>query len=294
MHGIGSTQHQRDNDGGFAPSTISTLEFAGESLRQSPVALAGLIEGEIIPRLLFAHRSSAKSCEPLAIDRISPAQTDSFAPMVLRLEAHALLEVVDGFLAKGASVESILIDLLAPAARKLGEYWEDDACDFIDVTMGLWRLQQVVHELSARIPGKAPVSGRSRRALFSVFPGEQHSFGTIMVEECFRRKGWQTDCLTSTTDHQLIGTVRDHMFDVLGLTISFDSEIDEARDLISKLRSSSRNPMLGILVGGRVLTKNPELALQMGADATALDAESAVARAEVLMELLDGQAVNRC
>ena len=160
--------------------------------------------------------------------------------------------------------------------------------------MGLWRLQQVVHELSARIPGKAPVSGRSRRALFSVFPGEQHSFGTIMVEECFRRKGWQTDCLTSTTDHQLIGTVRDHMFDVLGLTISFDSEIDEARDLISKLRASSRNPTLGILVGGRVLTKNPELALQMGADATALDAESAVARAEVLMELLDGQAVNRC
>ena len=294
MHGTGLAPTQPDDSGDFAPGRSGALGFSGESLRQSPIALAGLIEGEIIPRLLFAHRSSAKICEPLATDRISPAQAEGFAPMVLRLEAHALLEEVDRFLAKGVSVESILIDLLAPAARTLGEYWEDDACDFIDVTMGLWRLQQVVHELSARIPGKAPVSGRSRRALFSVFPGEQHSFGTIMVEECFRRKGWQTDCLTSTTDHQLIGTVRDHMFDVLGLTISFDSEIDEARDLIAKLRTNSRNPMLGILVGGRVLTKNPELALQMGADATALDAETAVARAEVLMELLDGQAVNRC
>jgi MerR family transcriptional regulator, light-induced transcriptional regulator len=294
MREMGLAQNQSDVEGDDFRGGSSTSDYPSDNIRQSPVALASLIEGEIIPRLLFAHRSSANEIEQKSDGRIAPAQAEGFAPMVLRLEAHALFEEVEGFLARGASVEAVLVDLLAPAARQLGVYWEEDTCDFVDVTMGLWRLQQLVHELSSRIPGKAPSFDRSRRALFSVFPGEQHSLGTVMVEECFRRKGWVTDCFTSATEYQLLGAVRDHSFDLVGLTISYDSGHEQARNLIAKIRTTSRNPMLGILVGGRILTQNPELALQMGADATALDAEGAVVRAEILMELLDGQALNRC
>lgn len=294
MRDMGLARNQGDGENDDRLGGVTVNDYSSDNVRRSPVALAGLIESEIIPRLLFSHRSSANEIEPKSGDRIAPAQAEGFAPMVLRLEAHALFEEVERFIARGASVEAVLVDLLAPAARQLGVYWEEDVCDFVDVTMGLWRLQQMVHELSSRIPGKAPNFDRSRRALFSVFPGEQHSFGTVMVEECFRRKGWLTDCFTSATEYQLLGSVRDHSFDLLGLTISYDSGLDQARDLIAKIRTSSRNPMLGILVGGRILTENPEYALQMGADATALDAEGAVVRAEILMELLDGQATNRC
>ena len=294
MRVIGLSQNKFENGGGDAREGYDVSASLDMNISRSPVALATLIEGEIIPRLLFAHRSSAIEIAPKNNDRISPSHVASFTLKVLRIEAHGLLEEVERFIANGASVEAVLIDLLAPAARQLGVYWEEDECDFVDVTMGLWRLQQIVYELSSRIPGKAPSVDRSRRALFSVFPGEQHSFGTVMVEECFRRKGWVTDCLTNTTDLQLIGTVRDHMFDLVGLTITFDNQVDQARDLIAKIRTNSRNPMLGILVGGRILAENPELAIEMGADATAIDAEGAVVRAEILLEMLDGQAINRC
>jgi MerR family transcriptional regulator, light-induced transcriptional regulator len=265
-----------------------------DDISESPAVLAGLIEGQIIPRLLCVHRRDARRSADGYRERISPLQAEGFAPMVLRLEAHALMEQVEGFLARGASVESILVDLLAPAARQLGLWWEEDACDFVDVTMGLWRLQQVVYELSARLPGKAPATDRSRKGLFTVFPGSQHSFGTVVIEECFRREGWLTTCLTGTTEPQLLKMVSDHNFDLVGMTISHDHEAERAADLIGKLRSSSRNPMLGVMVGGRVLVETPELALQMGADATAYDAESAVARAEFMLHALDEQAVNRC
>jgi methanogenic corrinoid protein MtbC1 len=261
---------------------------------KTPLEISGLIEGEIIPRLLCAHRGEGRQDAQASEDRIDAAQAEGFAPMVLRLEAHALMDQIEGFIARGASVEAVLIDLLAPAARQLGVWWEEDSCDFVDVTMGLWRLQQVVYELSARLPGKAPVAERDKRALFSVIPGGQHSFGTVLIEECFRREGWMTTCLTSTTEQQLARLVGEHHFDIVGLTISHDDEITGAGALIATLRTKSRNPMLGVMVGGRVLVNSPELALQIGADATAADAVRAIARADYLLRSLDEQAVNRC
>lgn len=268
----------------------------GENLQNkpdSPFVLAGIIEGQIIPRLVCAHRADGRISDGRQ-DRIAPAQAKGFAPMVLRLEAHALLEQVEGFLVRGASVESVLVDLLAPAARQLGVWWEEDSCDFVDVTMGLWRLQQVVYELSARLPGKAPFADRSRKALFSVCPGSQHSFGTVVIDEVFRRQGWVTTCLTAATEPELVKLVSDNGFDLVGLTLSHDDEGERAPGLIARLRTCAKNPQMGVMVGGRLLVKSPELALQMGADSTAPDAESAVARAEIMLQALDGLAASRC
>lgn len=261
---------------------------------QNPFVLAGIIEGEIIPRLLCAHKDDVRAQAEGRRDRISAAQADGFASTVLRCEAHALMEQVEGFILRGASVEAVLIDLLAPAARQIGEWWEEDSCDFVDVTMGLWRLQQVVYELSARLPGQGPRPDASRNGLFSVFPGDQHSFGTVVVDEVFRRQGWSTTCLTAVSDDQLTKAVRDTSYDLVGLTVSHDDQVAKAADLIARLRSASKNPVIGVMVGGRVMVRAPELALQIGADATAADAESAVARAEILLQALSGSAVNRC
>ena len=260
-----------------------------KSENESPLALAGLIESQIIPRLLVACRNQSIRPDDVTHDRICASQAEGFAAVVLRLEAHSLMEQVEGFIARGASVEAVLVDLLAPTARQIGIWWEEDTCDFVDVTMGLWRLQQIVYELSARLPGKAPVFGQSRKAIFSVFPGSSHSFGTVIVEECFRREGWQTTLLTTATDHQLINMVAEHHYDVIGLTITREDEMASAPSLIGRIRARSRNPMLGVIVGGRIFTQSPELAMQIGADATASDAEQAVKRAEMLLHVLDEQ-----
>ena len=281
-----SAHRSQESDGG---NYGSASEDRRRTPVDSPIALAGLIEGQIIPRLLVAYRGQPSRSVDLPRDRISPTQTEGFAAMVLRLEAHMLMEQVDGFLARGASVEAILIDLLAPAARQIGLWWEEDECDFVDVTMGLWRLQQLIYELSARLPGKAPTAGRSRKGLFSVFPGGSHSLGTVMVEECFRREGWLTTLLTATSEKQLCKLIAEQHFDIIGLTISHDNEAAKAADLIDQMRTYSKNPFINVIVGGRVLIETPELALQMGADATASDAQQAVMRAEILLHVLDEQ-----
>ena len=252
----------------------------------SPLALQQLIEGEIIPRLLLAHRALPGRPPHLSLvdAPVAAGTAEAFARAALRSEAYALLVEIDAQLARGVTVETIFVDILAPAARHLGVMWEEDACDFVDVTMALWRLQEIVHELAARSPGAAERRGGERRALFAPMPGEQHGFGSLMVEEFFRRAGWITASEPGASEADLLGLVARRWFELVGLTIASDARIEDLPRFIAALRTHSRNPHLGVMVGGRVFVDHPDWAVACGADATAADGRQAVTVAETLID----------
>ena len=151
---------------------------------------------------------------------ITPEEVARFALLPLRLEAASLIEEVDAFLADGASVETICLGLLAPAARRLGEMWERDECDFLDVTMGLWRLQEVMRDIAARSPAVPGGITLPYTALFSPMPGDHHNFGTLMIEEVFARAGWRSEALVKPERRELLDRVARKPFDVVGLTLA--------------------------------------------------------------------------
>ncbi len=246
-----------------------------------------LVETQIIPRLVIAHGSEAAAGLSLvgAGGSISAAEADAFAPLALDHGACALLDHVEMFLARGVSVDTIFVDLLAPAARHLGFMWEEDTADFIAVTMALWRLQEVVRELSSRVPARCGGEG-ARRALFSVMPGEQHSFGTVMVEDVFRRAGWSTELLMECDTSQLLAAVARNAYDLIGLTVTGARYADTVPSVINGIRSVSRNPHIGVMVGGRIFGDDPGLAVALGADATAADAAQALEVARTLVDEL--------
>ena len=251
-------------------------------------SLTRLIESEIIPRLLVAHATGPHAdvdVDAARVSVISAEEVEAFAPLALQVEADELLDYVDGLVARGVPLDSLLVDLLAPAARQLGEFWEDDRCDFIDVTMGLWRLQEVVHEVSARMPhDHSKPFGQDRRALFASLEGDQHSFGTVVVDELFCANGWLTDRLNEATTVELLERVRDEWFDLAGLTITCDCHIAPLPAIVRSIRGSSRNPRICVMVGGRVFADNADLAASVGADGTAPDARVAVRVAGQLVD----------
>jgi MerR family transcriptional regulator, light-induced transcriptional regulator len=251
----------------------------------SPDALARLIEGDIIPRLLLNHRESIAPALPAAapVTEIPDGVADQFAAATLTEEVGPLLARVETLMAGGVGVEAIYLHLLAPAARRLGSWWDEDACDFVDVTMGLWRLQEIVNALAALLPGVSPVEGSEKRALFSPAPGEQHGLGAIIVEEFFRRAGWQTWSAPALDEAELVALTAGREFDIVGLTVSVERHVQPLERTIAAVRRASRNPDVLILVGGRVFTEQPELAQQIGADGTAADGQLAVALADKLI-----------
>lgn len=262
--------------------------FAKDHARGDPEqarSLSRLIECEIIPRLLVAHGGGRQAVhEAPHDDAITAADVEAFAPLALQVEADELLVHVDALVARGVSVDTLMVDLLAPAARLLGQFWEDDRCDFVDVTMGLWRLQEVVHDLSARVPTERHGWRHERCALFASMPGDQHSFGTVVLDELFVRAGWTTDRICDATTPQLVERVRGEWFDLVGLTISRDCHIASLSSLIRALRDASCNSGLCVMVGGRVFAGNAALADAVGADATAPDARAAVEVAGALVD----------
>ncbi|NCP13399.1 MAG: cobalamin B12-binding protein [Sphingomonadales bacterium] len=251
---------------------------------ECPDSVNVIIESEIIPRLLMAHASTEVQGRSRRVRTISAADASRFAVLPLRLEAASLLEEVDAFITKGASVETICLDLLAPAARKLGEMWESDECDFLDVTMGLWRLQEVMREVAARSPAVLGGLSVPYSALFSPMPGDQHNFGTLMIEEVFARGGWRSEALVKPERRELLDRVARQPFDLIGLTLARTCPSASLANLIKALRKVSANPYIVVLVGGRMINENPKLSAEVGADGTGADALAALELANTLLK----------
>lgn len=233
--------------------------------------LISMVESEIIPRLMLAHRSTAPAPVTIAdpANLLGPQTTETFARMVVSREPDSLIAFVGGLLQAGVALDTIYTGLLVPAARRLGEYWDDDTASFTDVTVGLGRLQQVVRALGWKTPSHHDDARLGRSAYFALGPGEQHMFGLFIIEDFFRRAGWRTWIETTTTSADMVDTVRGHWFDVFGISISVDTHLDEVAQTIRAVRSASRNPNIFVMVGGRVFLDRPELLDRVAADATA-------------------------
>lgn len=273
-----------------APDRLSP---AAEQTDYHGVGLAKMVESEIIPRLMLAHRAlSAPPLRPAeSSESLDEEAVETFARMVVSREPDSLIAYVGTLLQTGVSMETIHVGLLAPAARRLGDYWNDDSVSFTDVTIGLGRLQQLVRALGWKIPGGLDDDRLTRSAFFAPGPGEQHTFGLFILEDYFRRSGWRTWVETSATDDELVDTVRGHWFDVFGMSVSADTHLDHVRANIGAVRKASRNPELFVMVGGRLFVEHPELVLDVSADATAVSGGEALLIANLAL-LVDGNEVS--
>jgi methanogenic corrinoid protein MtbC1 len=270
--------------------TGATREAQAERIREtSPQQwLQRTIETEIVPRLMLAHRMPAEAPpQPAPSTQSTSAEVERFTMLVITEDTEACEAFVRALRERGAGLEDIYLDLLAPAARRLGVLWEDDQCDFAQVTLGLWRLQNLVFDLSPLLP--APWTERPdgpRRAMLAAAPGSQHTLGLLMVSEFFRRAGWDVWTEPMAGAQDLVAAARDAWFDVIGLSIGGAAQVDSLASTVKSLRRASQNPSVGVMVGGPILLLQPELLVTVGADFTAPDARVAVEAAESFVAAL--------
>lgn len=245
-------------------------------------ALVQTVETEIVPRLVALYQGMTSGMPPRArVQRgaVGEAEVAQFTELVLRHHEPAL-SVLRQLAERGVTAHELCLDLLAPAARRLGEMWNADRCDFTDVTIALGRLQLMLRELAARMAQVAPGGVPARRVLLLAVAGDQHTFGLAMVRDFFRAAGWRVATDAPEGPDALKALVKAEAFDVVGFTVGNEQHIEELATAVNILRKYSRNPAVKVLVGGPVLLERPDVAAQVGADATALDARQAILEAE--------------
>ena len=251
--------------------------------RPAPSAVVHTLRTHIIPKIVLALRTLpvAKAPQPA-----TPGSIEEFAALAAGHDDGAALAYVEKLLAAGASVESILLDVLAPAARHLGTLWESDAADFATVTLGVSRLHRIMRQLGESFVNEGQRGDGGESVLLTIIPGEQHSFGLSMVAEFFRRAGWNL-CTGPFASHQeLTSLVQHHWFDVVGFSVSSDRRLDELKKDICDIRRDSRNRHVGIMLGGPMMIAQPGLVASMGADMMSVDAATAPQQARGLIDQL--------
>jgi MerR family transcriptional regulator, light-induced transcriptional regulator len=271
-----------------ADSHLARESVATDS-EQRKARLLRTVEGEIIPRLVLAGRNARQ--ESTSTQRHTKPTTEDVAELARLLLSHdaaVALAFVESVRLRGTGLESICLDLLAPTARRLGELWDDDRCTFMQVTVGLCRLHGVLRQMNPafRTPGLADTRDRGRRALLMPTPGEQHTFGLLMVGEFMRRAGWEVWTDFPGTQAELAAMVAGHWFAVAGLSLGSEARLDELTATIRSVRRDSRNRSIGVMVGGPIFVAHPEYVARVGADAMAADARQATERAESVFSLL--------
>lgn len=251
-----------------------SMKQASGSTPQSADWIYAAIETEIVPRLVLANELQ-KARPPLpeiAPKEITDNERHAFLASLLHESASDAHLLARQMVMRGVPLEAVYIDLLAWSARRLGEYWEEDLCNFTDVTIGLCRLHEAMHHLRD-FEASPPVLRRAaeRHILIGNAPGEQHVFGAVMVAEFFRRDGWMVSCEPGSPPESLCKLAASRDFDVIGLSASSDSAVGRLSGLIASLRSVSRNPEVRVMAGGPVFAQNQLQDGGVGADLIAVD-----------------------
>jgi methanogenic corrinoid protein MtbC1 len=245
--------------------------------------LLNTLEKEVLPRLLQAHAHSEAGPDkrPTITDNDVPRTVvQQLVQMALTNDTADMLAYVQAIHAQGVALETVYLHVLTPVARTLGEMWERDECTFTDVTVGLWRIKQVMHELSPTFQSVAQEQSHGREVMLVPTPGSAHNLGLFMVSEFFRRSGWRVSGELLSQPSDMLHAVQKDWIDLVGLSVGISDHVAPLADLIKALRGASRNPALQVMVGGPLMLAHPEYVSLLGADFMAVDAPTAVNQAE--------------
>jgi len=258
-------------------------ESANEQCKQSLIAV---IEGQILPRLLGAH-AGIDLQKVLVGESNKPSKEDvhAFAVACLGSPPENPLKMAHALMAKGVSRESIFLELITPAARQLGEWWEQDHFDFTQVSQGLVLMHRVTRDLGFNHNSAPQAAGDIRRIMLACAPGSQHILGITILADFFRVAGWQVVVEISSQATELQRSVQNEWFDTVGLSVGLVEQLPTLPGLIENLKTHSRNPQTAFILGGAALlnSQNSHSTNRWGADGISTDAAEAVKLANRLI-----------
>jgi methanogenic corrinoid protein MtbC1 len=255
-----------------ATTAESTTANASRPQRSRP--LPSVVSGLVFPPQHQALVEKADSTSVVLGD---------FIRALLAPDDEVSAHFIERLLEAGTTPQSLYEDCFTPAARILGEMWEEDECSFYDVTVGAGRIQRMVRELSHRFLANQAFPGSSGRILLGCAPGEQHSLGVAILAEYFVRDGWDVHLTSGLGSDGLLDKVRSAEYNLVGLSVSGTDTVTTLKRSIQMVKQVSRNRDIRILVGGYVISSDPTWVRRVGADGFASDAASALREARRMM-----------
>lgn len=198
---------------------------------------------DVIEHLARRRRNGVGVLQDSLIDRVIDA---------LGSPDPATVPAIAEILRAGRATQAQIIDGYIPAcARRLGRDWEMDRVSFALVTLGVARLQQLLHVFTDDVSADMADAGCASSVLLIVPPGEQHTLGASVLTSQLRRKGVSV-CLRYAPGLQDLSPLLDsRRFDAALITVGSEERVEVCAKLVKTLTQLSKGT-LRIAVGGAV------------------------------------------
>lgn len=187
----------------------------------------------------------------------------------------------------GASIDYIVLGLIPSIARQLGKQWEDDSLSFADVSIGVNKLERVIHKLDYLFQANQLERQQNKAIFISGFPGSQHSLGTLIFANFLIYSGWQVHRPNQVNLDSIVYGVSSKELQAIAISVSTNQQLEELPELINLLRQKSKNPGIIVLIGGPLYNKSPGEFEHIQADVKAFTPEESVQKLEQKLSQLE-------
>lgn len=159
-----------------------------------------------------------------------------------------LIQALAPIIREGASFDSVLFGVLAPAARRLGACWTRDEMSFSQVTAGMGSLSHAVHLLSSAYPRAQ--EDQQGYVLLSSQPGDQHSFGLTLLGAFLENEGFHVDISPGLSLREISELIESNELTGIGFSVSDDARVAQFLDYWHEVQPYLPPGGLPVFVGG--------------------------------------------
>lgn len=169
-----------------------------------------------------------------------------------------------------------LADIYIPeAARRMGAQWHEDNMSWMDVTIGVGRMQSLLREIgTAWVADQAGDTGHG--AVMMLVPDrEQHTLGPMVAMGQMRRYGVSVCLRIAPSFNELRNLVAMRQFDGILISVATADKLDSVAKTVTFLKSVMA-ASCPIVVGGAVMSKVEDPAACTGANFSSNDIGAAL------------------
>jgi methanogenic corrinoid protein MtbC1 len=222
----------------------------------------------------------AARIHPDDIEHPSKHDIDVLCEAVLSVDPKISSEMMRGLQARRLNLDILFGRYLAPAAERLGEMWDQNRIDFMQVNLGVSRIFELMHKLRAALP--PPRITKADPVIFATVPGEMHSLGVEMAAELFRQHGWDVEVLIDASHTEIMDTIGRSPFLVVGLSSSSRRTAEALALMVHAVRAA--HPGIHIIISGQVVSQEPDLVALLEPDSAVTSVEEALSAMEQITQ----------
>ncbi len=182
------------------------------------------------------------------------------------------------------SLQDVYLKILQPVLFNIGILWETNRIDVFQEHFMTNNIYTVLDKLKDRVEKVNMHNGskKDKNILLLSVSGEQHQIGLRMINNLLEIKGWKTFYLgVNIPSRSVINAIKSYKADLIMISVTLHEHLNHARNLIQTIKNNVETRDVKIMVGGAAFRKFSWE--DVGADAYAIDAESAVQKTEELI-----------